>query len=242
VSGELWTTDLRNGRTQRLLPDFLMDTYHVSADQKRVVFIKPEGARRNPLWIGTTDGSVAPRLLVDQNCQRALFAPDGGVYFIGGEGGNQHLQRIEADGTALRKVAPERSAFLFDISPDGKWLAAWIWDSSAPKIIPADGRVDEILLCSDGSDLGDTQAVRWSRDRKELYLHSWKTHQTYVMSLNPGPLPLLPKSGISWVDAAPAVAGIRVVPHADVFMSGLPDVYAYPQVTTRRNIYRIPVP
>ena len=39
ISGELWVADLESGKRQRLLPNFLMQTYDVSADGERVVFV-----------------------------------------------------------------------------------------------------------------------------------------------------------------------------------------------------------
>jgi len=82
VSGELWTTNRENGTRRRLLPDFLMEHYAVSADGKHVLFITADATRHAPLWIGTTDGSVPPRLLVNQDSSRALYAPDGETYFV----------------------------------------------------------------------------------------------------------------------------------------------------------------
>src|SRR5580704_14397965 len=83
VSGELWTMDLQTGKKQRLLPDLMMENYSVSPDGKQVAFINAANPGR-ALWIGSIDGSSPARLLVNQDCNRALFAPDGEVYFAGG--------------------------------------------------------------------------------------------------------------------------------------------------------------
>ena len=248
VSGELWTTDLQSARTQRLLPDFLMENYDVSADGKQVVFIKSDGTGRAALWIGTIDGSSPPRPLADQDCARALFAPNGEIYFVGGDYGNMHLQKIKADGAGLQKLVPERIVYLYDISPDGKWLAAWVGGQSDLKIYPTGGG-DPTLICSRCASAGAEErsltppSASWSRDGKELYLYSVKTRQTYAVPLSNGQaLPPIPASGISWSNGAPVISGARVMPHQRAFMSGNPSVYAYPQVLARRNIYRIPVP
>ena len=74
----------------------------------------------------TLDGSAAPRRLSDQDCTRALF-PDGEVVFVGGRPGAMYLQRIKPDGSGLRKIIPDKTVFLYDISPDGRWVAAW-WE------------------------------------------------------------------------------------------------------------------
>lgn len=248
ASGELWTTDLQSGTTQRLLPDFLMENYNVSVDGRQVVFVRADGSGRAALWIGTTDGSSPPRLLANQDCTRALFAPDGEIYFVGGESGGMYLQKINADGTGLQKVTPAQVVFLYDISPDGKWLATWMFDPSDVRIYPTQGGAPTLLCASCGAAGAEERGmtppmVSWSRDAKALYLYSWETHQTTVVPLKPGRnLPPIPASGILLSNALPTIAGARVIPHQRAFMSGDPSVYAYLQVSTHRNIYRILLP
>ena len=243
VSGELWTADLQTGKKQRLLPDFLMEHYNVSPDGKRVIFINARDTRH--LWIGTTDGSSPPRTLVNQECTRALFAPNGEIYFVGGENGGMYLQRIGPDGAGLQKIASEKALFLYDISPDGKWLAAWFGHDI--KVYPSSGGVPTLLCADCGSGGAEERGVTppmvsWSHDARELYLYSEGTHQTYAVPLKPGQaLPAAP-SGILWDSGPPAIAGTRVIPHERAFMSGNPSVYAYPQMAAHRNIYRILVP
>jgi hypothetical protein len=85
--------------------------------------------------------------------------------------------------------------------------------------------------------------VSWSHDGKELYLYSEDSHRTYAVSLKPGQaLPPIPPSGITWRHPPPTLAGARTIPHPRAFMSGNPSVYAYPEVSAHRNIYRILVP
>ena len=248
VSGELWSVDLQSGQKQRLLPDLLMEHYAVSPDGEQIVFINAEGSGRESLWIGTADGSSPPRRLVNQDCTRALFAPDGEIYFAGGDYGKMYLQKIRPDGSGLQRVVPEKTIFLYDISPDGKWLAVWTEARTDIKIYPSSGG-PPTLLCSGCASAGAEERgvtppiVSWSRDGKELYLYSDATHLGYAIPLNPGqPLPRLPPSGISWSTASPSVAGARLIAHPRPFMSASPEVYAYPQLSAHRNIYRILVP
>ncbi len=249
VTGELWTIDLQTGRKQRLLSDFMMEHYNVSPDGKQVAFISTDASGRQALWIGSTDGSSAPRCLVDQECTSELFAPDGEIYFTGGSSDGNYLQRIKADGTGLQRAIPERAAFLYDISPDGKWLAVWMSARTDIKIYPSDGSRAPTVVCGGCASAGAGERgltpplVSWSRDGKELYLYSEDSHQTYAISLKSGQaLPPMPPSGITWRSAPPAIAGVRVILHQRAFMSGDPSVYAYPEVSAHRNIYRIPVP
>jgi eukaryotic-like serine/threonine-protein kinase len=248
VSGELWTIDLSTAKKERLLADFLMVRYAVSPDGKQVAFISADASGHQPLWIGTTDGSSAPRRLTDQECSSELFAPDGDIYFTGESSHGMYLQKIKADGSGLQRAIPEKAMFLYDISPDGKWLAVWTSARTDIKIYPSDGGAP-MLICAQCASAGAEERgltpplVSWSRDRKELYLYSEDSHQTYALPLKFGQaLPPIPPSGITWRTGPPAIAGARVIPHQRVFMSGNPSVYAYPGVSAHRNIYRIPVP
>jgi Tol biopolymer transport system component/tRNA A-37 threonylcarbamoyl transferase component Bud32 len=246
VSGELWTADLRSGKKQRLLPGLLMEGYDVSPDGKQVLFITAEKQGESPLWIAPADASAPPRRLVNQLCVRAMFAPDGVVYFVGGAGETMYLQKIRTDGSGLQTLIPEDTHFLYDISPDGKWLAAWV--GSDIRVYPAGGGVPKILCTGCGAAGAENRGVTppmvsWSRDGRELYLYSEDREDTYAVPLPPGqPLPALPASGISWRQDQPALAGLRTLPRQRAFLSGNPAAYAYLQVTTHRNIYRIPVP
>jgi eukaryotic-like serine/threonine-protein kinase len=175
VSGELWETELETGKRQRLLPDFLMEHYDVSPDGRQVIFITAEGSGRAPLWIGAMDGSSSPRRLSDQDCIRALFAPNGDIVFVGGQAGDMFLQSIKADGTGLHKIMPERAVFLYAISPDGKWVAAWV-EADVNLYSAADGKATRVCTgCASGGaeNRGVTPPlISWSGDRKVLYLSS----------------------------------------------------------------------
>jgi len=245
VSGELWTVELQTGKKRLLLPDLMMENYSVSPDEKQVVFINAAAGRA--LWIGSTDGSLPARQLVNQECNRALFAPDGDVYFSGGSDDGMYLQKIKADGTGLQRVIPEKVTFLYDISPDGKWLGVWTSAHTDVKIYRSDGTAPT-LVCGDCASGGAEDRgiippmMNWSGDGKDLYLYSETMRQLYTVPLKSGqPLPAIPPSGLSWRDGPPPIAGVQTIPQR-AFLSGDPRVYAYLQVTAHRNIYRIMVP
>ncbi len=246
VSGELWETELETGKKQRLLPDFLMEHYDVSPDGKQVIFITADGSGHAPLWIGAIDGSSSPRRLSDQDCIRALFAPDGGIFFVGGHAGDMFLQKVNADGTGLHRIIPDRAVFLYAISPDGKWMAAWV-GADVNVYSSAGGTATRICTgCASGGaeDRGVTPPlIRWSRDGKALYVFSERTLHSYSIPLQPGHiLPALPAAGLELSSVEKSLSDARRMAHDRAFMSSSPSVYAYPIVTTHRNIYRIPVP
>jgi eukaryotic-like serine/threonine-protein kinase len=246
VSGELWETELATGKRQRLLPDFLMEHYDISPDGQQVIFITADGSGRAPLWIGAIDGSSSPRRLSDQDCIRALFAPGGDVFFVGGHAGDMFLQRIKADGTGLRRVIPDRAVFLYDIAPDGKWVAAWV--GSDINAYPSEGgpatRVCSGCASGGAEDRGVTPPmIRWSRDGRLLYLFSERNLNTYSIPLRPGDiLPPLPAGGLDFSNVEKSLPEAHMFSQQRAFMSSDPSVFAYPLVSTHRNIYRIPVP
>ena len=246
VSSELWETELETGKRQRLLPDFLMEHYDVSPDGRQVIFITADGSGRSPLWIGAIDGSSPPRRLSDQDCIRALFAPDGDIFFVGGHTGDMYLQTIQADGTGLHRVIPDRAVFLYAISPDGKWVAAWV--GTDVNVYPIAGGPATRLCtgCARGGaeNRGVTPPlISWSRDGKALYLFSARNSHSYSVPLQDGQsLPPLPAAGLELSSVEKSLPDARVMAHNRAFMSSSPLVYAYPIITTHRNIYRIPVP
>jgi len=246
VSGELWETELETGKRQRLLPDFLMEHYDVSPDGKQVIFITAGASGRAPLWIGAIDGSSSPRRLSDQDCIRALFAPNGDIFFVGGRAGDMFLQSIKADGTGLHEIIPDRAVFLYAISPDGKWVAAWV-RADVNLYSSAGGPATRVCTgCASGGaeNRGVTPPlINWSRDGKTLYLFSGPTAHSYLVPLQAGQiLPDLPPEGLKLSALEKSFLDVRMIAHERAFMSSSPSMYAYPIITTHRNIYRIPVP
>jgi WD40 repeat protein len=247
VSGELWTTNLDTGKRDRLLPDFLMEHYNVSADGQRVVFLSLDDAGHSPVWIATLDGSAAPRRLSPLDSVRALFGANGDVFFVGGEGegATKFLYHVKEDGSGLRKVVSNPVIFLYDVSPDGKFLA--VWEGNSVVVYPADGG-PPTLICSHCGTAGEENRsvtpalVSWSRDGKFMYLHSTRTRQSYSVPLRPGQiLPPLPASGLPSLADAGSLPGARAFPQQRAFAGADPSVYAFPRVSTHRNIYRVPV-
>jgi Tol biopolymer transport system component/tRNA A-37 threonylcarbamoyl transferase component Bud32 len=248
VSGDLWVASLETGQRERLLPDFLIEHYSVSADGNRVVLVGIDDAGHSPVWLATLDGRSAPRRLASLEAQRALFGANGDVFFVGkeAEGGRRFLYRIREDGSGLQKVVPDAVVFLYDVSPDGKWLAAWTGTSVV--VYPAGGGSPTVVCTSCGSAGGENRAVTpplvsWSRDGNFLYAYGRTGSRVYALPLRPGQiLPPLPASGLGSLDDAAALPGARLIPQPRAFMGANPAVYAFPRVTTHRNIYRIPVP
>jgi WD40 repeat protein len=211
-----------------------------------VIFITADATGSAPLWIAPLDGSSAPRRLVEQDCIRGVFAPSGEIFFVGGKPGDMYLQRIHADGSGLAKVSPERVVFLYDVSPDSKWLSVWV--GTDLKVYPAEGGAP-VLICKDcaqagAEDRGVTPPMlSWSKDGKLVYLNTvgrWtelRNAESYLIPAQPGQPPAaLPAAGVR------SIPGVKTIPEPRAFISADPRVYAYPKLSTHRNIFRIPVP
>jgi serine/threonine protein kinase/Tol biopolymer transport system component len=248
VSGELWSADVETGRRDRLLPDFLMEHYAISPDGKRVVFVSIDEQGRSGIWVAPIDGGAAPRRLASfDSVMRALFDPKGGgVFFVGGERGAPFLYRIDEDGSGLQKILPTHISFIYDVSPDGS--AFGLWEGESVVVYPAAGGT-RTLICSGCATAGEENRgvtpplVKWSPDGKLLYLHSAPARQTFAVPLKSGQfLPPVPATGLESMAAASKLPGARLLPDARVFSSADPSIYAFPRVSTHRNIYRVSVP
>jgi eukaryotic-like serine/threonine-protein kinase len=252
VSGELWAVDLPAGARERLLPEFLMEHYSLAPDGKSIIFIALDDAGHSPVWIAPLDGSSPPRRLTSLDCVRAFFGAQNDVYFVGGETtAMPFLYHVTTDGSGLRRVVPNQVVYLYDVSPDGKWLAAW--EQSAVVLYSSDGATRKVICnsCANAGaeDRGVTPPpVRWSSDGKLLYLHENATRHgiqlpntTYVIPLQPGWMAKLPASGFPSIDAAAATLGKSLTLGDRVFPSPEISVYAFPRLSSHRNIFRIQV-
>jgi eukaryotic-like serine/threonine-protein kinase len=252
VSGELWAVDLSAGARERLLPEFLMEHYSLSPDGKSIIFIALDDAGHSPAWIAPLDGSSPPRRLTPLDCVRVFFGAQNDVYFVGGETtAVPFLYHVNTDGSGLQRVVPNQVVFIYDVSPDGKWLA--VWEQSAVVLYSTDGATRKVICdhCASagGEDRGVTPpTIKWSSDGKLLYLHENATRHgvelpntTYVIPLQPGWMERLPASGFPSIDAAAVALGKRSTLGDRVFPSPDPSVYAFPRLSSHRNIFRIQV-
>jgi hypothetical protein len=82
--------------------------------------------------------------------------------------------------------------------------------------------------------------MSWTPDRKFLYL-KFET-ATYAIPLQSGHvLPPIPTAGFATREAVAALPGAQLISEQDVFPGPTPSIYAFMNVSTQRNIYRVPV-
>ena len=175
VSGELWAVNLAAGVPEHLLPGFLLEHYSLSPDGKSIVFIALDDAGHSPVWIAPLDGSSPPRKLTSLDCVRAFFgARRMCTSLVEKRPQRPILYHVKTDGSGLQRVVPNQVVFLYDVSPDGKWLA--VWEQSAVVLYSSDGATRKVICdhCASAGaeDRGVTPPpIKWSSDGKLLYLH-----------------------------------------------------------------------
>jgi len=245
ISGGLWFTDLQSGERQRVLPDFEMQSYSISADGQRIVFV--DGRTPLGIWSAPLNAQTAPRRLSTLATFAVHFGKPGELVF-GAEDkdGSPGIFRIGEDGSDLQRMTDTPNMIAFDASRDGRFVIvqdAEQWGSL--KLYPR-GTGNPIIVCGScsspqGTDPGPPD-MNWSPDGKFLYLKF--DGSTYAVPLAAGqPLPKIPAKGFQSKQEVAGLPGARLVSdEANVFTGPNPSIYAFTKVTTQRNIYRVPVP
>jgi serine/threonine protein kinase/Tol biopolymer transport system component len=255
VTGELWGTDLASGHSEKILPGFSVTRYDVSADGKRIAFAAADAEGKSYLWLASLTRSFPPLQLTKTESYRPFFGMHGTIFFVGKEGADDYLERINDDGTGLARVVDKPVIYLLGVSPDAKWLVAWIElkgaeSPNAVVLYPADGG-EARMLCHKCSATGPAyegaSIVNWSPDGRYFYLRmelpGMTADSTRVIPIPPGrSLPVLPARGIESIQDVLAIPGVRSIPYRDVFPGRDPSVYAFIRRTTQRNLYRVRLP
>ena len=242
--GALWTTNLETGERQRLLQDFEIVHYSISADGNRAVFVSVDDEGRTPVWFADLNGHTPPRRLGTIEAAVAFFGAAGEV-IIGSAGQNEYyVYRIKDDGSELQK-AITTPLLPIAVSPDGQWIAvqdptAW----GALIMHPAAGG-PAVRLCDLCAPPWGTNPmpfyIGWTPDSRFVY---WTFgNATYAIPLPPGrTVPTIAAGGIQSREGVAALPGAQLISEQDHTVPGPnPSMYAFVKVSTQRNIYRVPV-
>ena len=244
-SGGLWVADLKSGQRRRLLPDFQIRHYTISADGQRVVFVAVDEAGRSPVWLAPIDGRSAPRQLTTIDGFAAYFGAPGEVVFDAQENGATFVHRIKDDGSELQKLLPTPNLAVFAVSPDGRWVSAETPTQFGATMAYPLGGDQATLICEGCNPPQGTDVVparlSWTPDGRFLYLIL--AGSTFAIPLKPGQmLPPIPAGGFQSKEAVAALPGAQLISQESVFPGPNPSIYSFMKVSTHRNIYRVPVP
>ena len=241
--GGLWVADLETGQRQRLLAEFQIIHYSISADGQRVVFVPVDEQGRNPVWLSSLNGQLPPRQVSTMDAAAAFFGAPGEVLFAGQK--EFYVYRVKDDGSELQKVITTPLLPLA-VSPDGQWIAVQDPTAWGALVVYPTGGGSPRRLC-------DLCAPPWGTEPPAFYFDwapngefaYWNfTNSTYAIPLQSGRLlPGIPAGGIQSKEGVAALPGARLISEQDRSVPGPnPSMYAFVKVSTQRNIYRVPVP
>jgi Tol biopolymer transport system component len=241
TSGELWAADVESGQRERLLPDFLMRHYSISADGQRIVFVASNEVGRYPVWLARLNRRSSPQQVTARDARKAFFGTSVDVLFSGQEKGTNFLYRVKEDGSDLPERLPTpdylgRQLYLadsgFSVSPDGKWAVVRSPTGDMPTAVvvyPVGGGSPTLICekCVQESSFERGPApylVNWSPDGTLLYLNF--EGAVYSIPLQRGEtLPPIPASGFRTKQDVAALRGARLIAEGG-FPGPDPSIYA----------------
>jgi len=245
TSGALWVADVQSGLRQRLLPDFpTIQSYTISADGRRVVFVAVDDRGTSPVWIASLDGHLPPRRLGTIDGGAAFFGAPGDVIFVS-QTDPPFIYRISENGDGLQKANPTPGLLPFAVSPDGRWVPVMDPAAFGALMVYPVGVGTPVRLCDECSPPQGTdpmpRPMSWTPDGRYVYVKF--AMSTYAIPLKPGQtLPQVPANGFRSKEAIAALPGVRLVSDEPIYPGPNPSVYAFTKTTAQRNIYRVPVP
>jgi eukaryotic-like serine/threonine-protein kinase len=240
---ELQVKDLAGGNTESLLPGYFMEGYSVSQDGKEVAFAVNDKSGHSSLWVAPTNRRssptrISPPTSIDDS---PFFLPDGDLVFRAIEGDANFLYRVKADGTDRRKISPQRVLDAVAVSPDGRWFVA----ASAS---PGQEHTAQVMAFAVDGSTSSTLCLSycfltWDTSGKSVYMtFTLMREGSYSLPvLHDTGLPKLPPAGIARVEDLKNATKNTVIPQV-VESATSPSIYAYTRQSTRRNLYRIPLP
>jgi DNA-binding winged helix-turn-helix (wHTH) protein/Tol biopolymer transport system component len=242
---ELWVKDLAGGKVDRVLPGNPMEAYSVSRDGKEVAFTMNDRGGHSNIWVAPTSRRTPPVRISSPAAEDSpYFLPDGDLVFRAIEGGSNYLYRMKTDGSERKKISPERILDIYDVSPDGRWVAA---------ATPGSGDEEHINLgFAKAFAVNGTATVAVCAG---YCLFNWDTSGGFVYLSYPiraemsYPFPVMRDSGLPKL---PPVAATRIEDFGNPKeKTAIPwqvesavnlSLYAYTRQDSRRNLYRIQLP
>jgi Tol biopolymer transport system component len=247
-AGEVRVADVKSGRSEPLVRGLRATDYDISADGRQVVMQVEDGQGKQRLWLAPLDRSSPPRQIPDVEGVTPRFGPTGEIFFRRFEGLTMtesvgSVYRVNPDGTGARKAIEPQILIMGDVSPDGRWIAAW-----AP--LPGSGVPGSQLFPLDGGSpvvIGGGTTFRWAPNGSALSFTSTfgviPDGRSYIVPLPRGQIiPRVPAGGFHSEDEIAHLPGAQRIESRSVVLSSSMDLYAFYRGATQRNLYRVPIP
>ncbi len=242
---ELWVKDLAGGKVDRVLPGNPMEAYSVSRDGKEVAFTMNDQSGPSNLWVAPTSRRTPPVRISSRAAEDSpYFLPDGELLFRAIEGGANYLYRMKTDGSERKKISPERILDIYDVSPDGRWVAAGTSGSGDEehinlgfaKAFAVDGTAT-VTVCAGYC------IFNWDTSGRFVYFsYPAGGGMSYALPvMRDSELPKLPPVAATRIEDFRNPKEITAIPW-QVESAVNPSVYTYTRQNTRRNLYRIQLP
>jgi Tol biopolymer transport system component len=249
-NAEIWDTDLASGRNESLLPGYGVEgglvprNYAVSRDGKRVAFAMRDETGLSQLWITPTDRRSSPKRLESQESEDSpFFLPGGDLIYRASRGGKNYLYTKKTDGTGEKKVMDEPILDVEAVSPDGKWAIVALNDSKDEDypyeiLLYPTGEGTPVLLCK------TLCWADWDANGTHMFfrvLGGRAVNSYFLATENGRGTPKLAAGGVFDAANSRALTNAKVA-RVQVESAMSPELYSYTRTSTRRNLYRIPIP
>jgi Tol biopolymer transport system component len=158
-----------DGHARRQLTANARDVSNTSsAPDGRFIFFVSTRSGSSQIWRMTQDGEDVRQLThMKSTVLRPVASADGRrVYFTADERGIPTLWNMTVDGESIAEVSDERIE-LFDLSPDGKWLAYSHRDEHQKRVRVAVVALDQHVPAK-RFDIEPTFALKWTPDGQGL--------------------------------------------------------------------------
>jgi hypothetical protein len=261
--GRLVATTLDSGIREELLPGHTMVHFDVSDDDSQIVFVSGiDAPDRRGIWVAPLNRSAAPRRVLATDAERVFFDAGRNIYFLDRQPDARYLQRLRApDYRVNERIYPDPVYYLFDVSPDGEWVAAVVNVTDKPTglqqvAISTRGLPTRLICGFCGGGAGPARAnhapgITWTRDGRAMLVSGQLIANpamvgvpySVLVPVRPGAaLPNLPAGGITSVQDFLKLPGARKIQQENVFVGATPDQLFFYGATTLRNLYRVQLP
>ena len=231
ASAELRSLDPKSGKSESVLSGVSISDYEISRDEKEVAFTTTDGHGASQIWLAALDRRTAPRQIA-QGGDQVSFGPEEDLVFRS-VAENNALIRIKKDGTGRSRITAATVLNKFGLSPDGKWVIAFL-AGSGTFALPAGGGA-ATRICARNCPSTFSSDGRW------LYVAPVGTGKTYVIPVPSGrSLPDFPSEGI---DSGAGVGrpGVRIIENGSISPGADPSTYVFTKTDLQRNLFRIPL-